>query len=64
MEALAAIAFVLAASALFINWIAKDGGAAPVQEPGAADPCDTCVRWTECNGVDAEFCEVRKGMLQ
>lgn len=64
MEALAAIAFVLAVAALFINWIAKDGGAASVQEPGTADPCEACVRWPECNGVDAEFCEVRKELLK
>lgn len=39
MEALEAIAFVLAVAALFINWIAKDGGDAPVQEPGTDDQC-------------------------
>ena len=21
-----------------------------------ADPCETCNRWTECNGVDREYC--------
>lgn len=20
------------------------------------DPCDTCLRWSECNGVDADTC--------
>ena len=23
-------------------------------QPAAHDPCDTCVRWGECNGVDEE----------
>lgn len=22
------------------------------------DPCETCLRWPECNGVDAENCPV------
>lgn len=21
-----------------------------------ADPCDTCLRWSECNGVDRDAC--------
>jgi hypothetical protein len=23
-----------------------------------ADPCDTCLRWSECNGVDRNTCPV------
>ena len=23
-----------------------------------ADPCDTCLRWSECNGVDRDTCPV------
>ena len=23
------------------------------------DPCETCLRWPECNGVDADTCLVR-----
>lgn len=23
------------------------------------DPCETCARWPECNGVDAETCPFR-----
>lgn len=22
------------------------------------DPCETCLRWPECNGVDADSCSV------
>lgn len=22
------------------------------------DPCETCLRWPECNGVDAEQCPI------
>lgn len=22
------------------------------------DPCETCLRWPECNGVDAESCPI------
>jgi len=25
-----------------------------------ADPCETCLRWPECNGVDADTCLLRK----
>ena len=31
------------------------------------EPCETCLRWPECNGVDAEICPVwtaEKGGLQ
>ena len=24
------------------------------------DPCETCLRWSECNGVDADTCPLRK----
>ena len=24
------------------------------------DPCETCLRWPECNGVDADTCPLRK----
>lgn len=24
------------------------------------DPCDTCLRWPECNGVDADTCPLCK----
>lgn len=24
------------------------------------DPCDTCLRWPECNGVDANTCPLCK----
>lgn len=23
-------------------------------------PCDTCVRWEECNGVDIDYCPLTK----
>ena len=26
----------------------------PDEKSEHADPCDTCVRWSECNGVDKE----------
>lgn len=26
--------------------------------PAMNDPCETCLRWPECNGVDAESCPV------
>ena len=29
-----------------------------------ADPCDTCVRWPECNGVDADTCPRCKGQTE
>lgn len=28
--------------------------------PGLTCPCDSCHRWSECNGVDAENCPVYK----
>lgn len=30
--------------------------AGPEGGPDREDPCETCLRWTECNGVDREFC--------
>lgn len=24
------------------------------------DPCETCLRWPECNGVDAEQCPLMR----
>lgn len=26
------------------------------QPPTPENPCDTCLRWDECNGVDIDFC--------
>lgn len=32
------------------------------QNEPEADPCDTCLRWSECHAVDAEICpHIQKG---
>lgn len=28
------------------------------KEAERADPCDTCLRWYECNGVDRDSCPI------
>jgi hypothetical protein len=30
------------------------------EEPEQEDPCETCLRWPECNGVDSDTCELVK----
>ena len=31
-----------------------------LQNEPEADPCDICLRWSECHGVDAETCPQHK----
>lgn len=26
------------------------------EEAEIYDPCETCVRWSECNGIDKDYC--------
>ena len=48
---------VLALVVLITGWAARplDAEYQVVEE----DPCDTCLRWSECNGVD-EQCPLRR----
>lgn len=61
-----ALLLVLAAMVGLMFWVlcraAKEefkDDSHPPQEKAAEDPCERCLRWSECEGVD-ESCPVRR----
>lgn len=50
------IILVLALALWFMLW----GHEVPKEPEQKEDPCETCQRWYECNGVDKENCPLWK----
>lgn len=55
VEMIGVVFFLLTLFALCVgalNWDTEQHG------KDETDPCQSCLRWTECNGVDHDICDI------